>query len=363
MSKPTVLILGATGFIGRVLTSYLVSGDLAVVTTVDKTLPNCAYLSKEEEAIFEKTTFMQKNLLAPKSIAEIWEKGNYDYVINLAAETKYSHTDEVYAERVEHLSLACATEAAKHNPKKYIELSTAQVYEPTEKAKKEDGKTDPWTGIAKYKLKVEPQLKAISGLNLVIVRPAVVYGPGDRFGIAPRIITGAVYKHINETMKFLWTKDLKLNTVHVRDVARALWFLCTANTKPGDVYNLADKNNTDQGKINELLEKMFGIKTKFAGKIMSNMAATLSMENIVSEVNEKHIAPWSQMTKEKGIAITPLSPYLDQELLYKKHLSIDGSAIEGLGFKYEVPNMTEKELREWVKYFTDLKLFPEGFCN
>jgi len=363
MSKPTVLILGATGFIGRALVSLLVKGDLAVVTTVDKTLPNCAYLSKEEEALFDKTTFMQKNLLQPKSIAEIWEKGNYDYVINLAAETKYGHTDEVYAERVEHLSLACAQEAAKHNPKKYIEVSTAQVYEPTEKAKKEDGKTDPWTGVAKYKLKVESQLKGISGLNLVIVRPAVVYGPGDRFGIAPRIITGAVYKQINETMKFLWTKDLKINTVHVRDVSRALWFLCSANTKAGGVYNLADKNDTDQGKINDQLEKMFGIKTKFAGKIMSNMAATLSMESIVTEVNEKHVAPWSQMTKDKGILMTPLSPYLDQELLYKKHLSVDGSAIEGLGFKYEVPNLSDKELREWVKYFTDLKLFPEGYLQ
>eukprot|EP01088_Endostelium_zonatum_P009325 TRINITY_DN22525_c0_g1_i1.p1 TRINITY_DN22525_c0_g1~~TRINITY_DN22525_c0_g1_i1.p1 ORF type:complete len:364 (-),score=92.26 TRINITY_DN22525_c0_g1_i1:71-1162(-) len=363
MSKPTVLILGATGFIGRVLTSYLVKGDLAVVTTVDKTLPNCAYLSKEEEAMFDKTTFLQKNLLQPTAIAEIWANGNFDYVINLAAETKYGHNDEVYAERVEHLSLACAKEAAKHNPKKYIEVSTAQVYEPTEKPKKEDGKTDPWTGVAKRKLNVESQLKQIAGLNLVIVRPANVYGPGDRLSIAPRIIAGAVYKHTNETMKFLWTKDLKLNTVHVRDVARALWFLCTANTKSGAIYNLADKNDTDQGKINEVLEKMFGIKTKFAGKVMSNMASTLAMDKIVAEVNEKHVAPWSQMTKDKGIAITPLSPYLDQELLYKKHLSVDGTAIEGLGFKYEVPNMTEQNLREWVKYYTDLKLFPDGYLQ
>eukprot|EP01088_Endostelium_zonatum_P021711 TRINITY_DN8754_c0_g1_i1.p1 TRINITY_DN8754_c0_g1~~TRINITY_DN8754_c0_g1_i1.p1 ORF type:complete len:364 (+),score=78.38 TRINITY_DN8754_c0_g1_i1:75-1166(+) len=363
MSKPTVLILGATGFIGRALTAYLVKGELATVTTVDKTLPECAYLSKEEEALFAKTTFMQKNLLQPKAIAEIWEGANYDYVINLAADTKYGHNDEVYAERVEHLSLACAQEAAKHNPKKYIEASTAQVYEPTEKAKKEDGPTDPFTNLAKYKLKVEQQLVKIAGLNTVIVRPATVYGPGDRLGIAPRIICGAVYKHAGETMKFLWTKDLKINTVHVSDVARALWFLCTANTKSGAIFNLADKNDTDQGKINEALEKMFGIKTKFAGKLMSGMVSKLSMDSIVAEVNDKHVAPWFQMTKDKGIAITPLSPYIDQELLYKKHLSIDGSAIEALGFKYEVPNMTEAKLREWVKYFVDLKLFPDGYLQ
>jgi len=38
------------------------------------------------------------------------------------------------------------------------------------------------------------------------------------FNIAPRLIIGAVYRQLNEEMSFLWTKDLKLNTVHVTDV-------------------------------------------------------------------------------------------------------------------------------------------------
>jgi len=361
--KPSVLVLGATGFVGRNLVTYLVKNDFANVTSVDKVLPNCAYLSKEEEAVFEKAHFMQKNLVSPQSIASIWEgNAQFDYVINLAAETKYGHNDEVYAERVEHLSMACAQEAAKHNVKRFIEVSTAQVYAPDEKVKKEDGKLEPWTNIAKFKLKVENQLKDVKGLKYVIVRPAVIYGPGDRTGVAPRIICGAVYKHLNEVMKFLWTKDLKINTVHVHDVSRALWHLCS-HGKDGEIFNLADKTDTDQGKVNAHLEKMFGIKTKFAGKMLSSVASKLSMDNIVKEVNDKHVAPWSKMTKEGGIDITPLSPYLDQELLYKKFLSIDGTKIESTGFKYEVPLMTEEKLREWVDYYTKLNLFPKGYLG
>lgn len=329
--KPTVLVLGATGFIGRNLVTYLVSNSLAKVTTVDKVFPNCAYLSKEEEAVFEQANFMQKNLVSPQSIATIWDNNaHYDYVINLAAETKYGHNDDVYAERVEHLSVSCAKEAAKHNVKRYIEVSTAQVYEPTASLKKENSKIDPWTNLAKHKLKVEEQLKNISGLDYVIVRPAVVYGPGDKLGIAPRIICGAVYAYSKETMKFLWTKDLKVNTVHVHDVVRALWHLCSHGSK-GEIYNLADKNDTDQGKINVILESMFGIKTKFAGKMLSKIAESFNMESIVKEVNDKHVTPWAKMTKEAGIGVTPLSPYLDQELLYAKHLSIDGSKIDEIG--------------------------------
>ena len=62
---------------------------------------------------------------------------------------------------------------------------------------------------------------------------------------APRLIIGAVYKQLAEKMKLLWTKDLRMNTVHVRDVVRALWHLRDAGP-PGEVYNLVDKGETSE---------------------------------------------------------------------------------------------------------------------
>jgi len=44
-------------------------------------------------------------------------------------------------------------------------------------------------------------------------------------------------------MKFLWTKDLRINTVHVQDVCRAL-FLISQKAKKGDVFNLADSGDS-----------------------------------------------------------------------------------------------------------------------
>ncbi|KAL6060380.1 NAD-binding domain 4 domain containing protein [Balamuthia mandrillaris] len=363
MEQPSVLVLGATGFIGRNLVRYLLEDNKAKVTAVDKVLPNCAYLSKEEEELFEHANFQQKNLVNPASIATIWDDGaHYDYVINLAAETKYGHNDEVYKERVWHLSLSCAREAAKHNVKRFIEVSTAQVYESSSSHKDESGKIDPWTNIAKFKYQVEEDLKGIDGLDYVVVRPAIVYGIGDKSGIAPRIICGAIYQYLGKKMKLLWNGDLKINTVHVSDVCKALWHLCTHGEK-GAVYNLADKNDTDQGKINAILEHMFGIETKFAGKMISGLAKTLGMDTVVAEVNERHVAPWSKMNKEKGIEITPLSPYLDKELLGNNNLSVDGSAIEATGFTYDVPEVTEEKLREWVDYYLKMGLFPEGYLK
>ena len=44
---------------------------------------------------------------------------------------------------------------------------------------------DPWTNLAKHKLEVEKSLASFgSDLNYVILRPAIVYGLGDRNGLS-----------------------------------------------------------------------------------------------------------------------------------------------------------------------------------
>jgi nucleoside-diphosphate-sugar epimerase len=44
-------------------------------------------------------------------------------------------------------------------------------------------KVEPWTYIAKFKRQVEEELHNIPGLNFTVVRPAIVYGIGDRHGL------------------------------------------------------------------------------------------------------------------------------------------------------------------------------------
>jgi nucleoside-diphosphate-sugar epimerase len=48
---------------------------------------------------------------------------------------------------------------------------------------KEDDITEPWTYVAKHKSQVENDLKNVPGLRYSVVRPAIVYGPGDRTGL------------------------------------------------------------------------------------------------------------------------------------------------------------------------------------
>ncbi|KAL5037333.1 hypothetical protein RTP6_004784 [Batrachochytrium dendrobatidis] len=275
---------------------------------------------------------------------------------------------KVYDEKVYQLSMAVGKEAAKRGIKVFVEISTAQIYDAGKKPSAEDGKLKPWTLVAKSKLKAEEELKKLAGLNLIIARPAIVYGPNDVLGITPRLIIGAVYKHLKEEMTLLWTKDLKLNTVHVRDVARALWHMAATkddkggrvgDVVPGTTYNIVDKNDTDQGIVNKHIESIFGIKTGFQGTMISQFAK-LNLDSVTEDVNDKHLQPWSELCKTGGIANTPLTPYLDKELLKDNSLSIEGIKIEKeLEFKFDHPVMTEQLLREVIDGFIAQGIWPK----
>jgi len=320
-----------------------------------------AFMSAEHRAAFDSptVTFKQANLSSPASIKKNFaEGGPYDVVFNLAAETKYGQTEEVYKEKVLDVCQKCAKEAKELGIGKWVEVSTAQVYGPPKKGKVNDesAKLEPWTKLAKYKLECEEFLKG-SGLNVSVLRPAIVYGPGDTSGLAPRIIVGAVYKKLDEKQKNLWTKDLGLNTVHVDDVCAAM--VAAIKWDNGTLYNVVDKNETDQGVINEMLEKMMGIKTGFVGSMLSSAAKTIGLKGIAEEANDKHLKPWSDLCKEQGITSTPLSPYIDQELLYNNSLSVSGAAIESTGFKYKHPKLSIEDLQEISGYFEKQGLFPK----
>jgi len=153
---------------------------------------------------------------------------------------------------------------------------------------------------------------------------------------------------------------LRINTVHVHDVCKAIWHCASPSVKPGSLFNLTDKNDTTQEKVNKHLEVIFGIKTGFHGSITSNILTKgFSIKNLTEEVNDKHLKPWSDLCKASGIANTPLTPYLDYELLLNNHLSVDGNAIEGTGFKYDHPEVTEGLLREIIDYYVKQNLFPK----
>ncbi|KAI9258415.1 hypothetical protein EDC94DRAFT_613717 [Helicostylum pulchrum] len=370
IEKANVLVLGGVGFIGRHFVHYLVSNNLVQsVRVADKMLPQTAYFTETFKETFSKVEFKQTNLINKASIAACFDRQDgkeFDFVFNFAAETKYSQVPEIYQERIFNLSVNCAKEAAERHIKLFVEMSTAEVYDSKQEPSTETSKINPWTIIAKHKYKAEEALKKIEGLNLLILRPAIVYGPAAVLGITPRLITGRVYAHLKEEMKYLWSKDLKINTVHVQDVTRACWYLTQwymdnniAATGTVPIFNLVDKQETDQETINIHMQEIYNVKTSYHGTVVSAFAK-LNLDSVMDSVNEKHLGPWAEIIRKNGITATPLSPYLDVELLDNHSLSVDGSKIEReTGFKYNVPVVTKEKLIEIIDQFKEIDVWPK----
>lgn len=207
-------------------------------------------------------------------------------------------------------------------------------------------------------------------LNLVIVRLAHVYGPYASQWVATALCMARVYQHLNEEMKWLWTKDLRTNTAHIDDVARALWDISKwyeagkANWDekemgPTPTFNVVDKGATCQGTIANLIGEMFNIQTGFQGQLISTFAR-LNMDSVVDDVNDELLGPWADLLAEAGITRPgPLTPFMEKELLKDTDLSMDGSRLEKVvGFEYQKPTITKELLEEVIESYKRMKWWP-----
>ncbi|ORC90128.1 NAD-dependent epimerase/dehydratase family protein [Trypanosoma theileri] len=359
---PCVLLLGGLGMIGRNLLKYIVDYQLAsYVRVADKRVPEMCHLSPTYKSLLTLpyVEVIQADLSVQEHVDRAFSAASFSVIVNLASETQYGHMDAIYERSILRLRTLCAQKAALLDScERYIEVSTCQVYECSNSspAKENKARLKPWTAMARYHLEAEKIIATIPNLPWVIVRLPIVYGPGDIRGLMPRLVCAAVYENTGDSMEFLWGKDLRIHTVHVQDVAAAIWHIVCAGAIH-DIYNVVDDGDTTQGSLNTILESMFKIKTGFVGSIMSNLASC-KLEELVEEANDGHMAPWSAMLKKHNIDVTPLNPYLEPELLYNNPLAVDGLKLRELGFQYSCPKLTRELLEDSLEYWVNLGLFP-----
>ncbi|KAK0383173.1 hypothetical protein NLU13_9086 [Sarocladium strictum] len=372
--KPSVLIVGGLGYIGRFLALHIHKNNLASdMRLVDKVLPQLAWLAPEFNEACSQERFMQADASKPEALARVFDRADgkqWDYVFNCGGETRYSQEDEVYKLRSLDLSVALGNEAAKRNVKAFVELSTGMVYKSDSSPSKEGDKLKPWNKIAVFKLQAEEELAKIEGLNLVIARLPHVYGPYASQWVATALCMARVYQAMEEEMKWLWTKDLRTNTVHIQDAVRALWEIASWNAAGkakwdaktmGNVptFNIVDKGSTSQGTIADIIADIFKIETGFQGQLISTFAR-LNLDSVVDDVNDETLAPWADLLADAGITRPgPLSPFMEKELLKDTDLSMDGSRLETLlDFKYEKPQMTKELLEEVIESYKSMNWWP-----
>ncbi|CAI6281353.1 unnamed protein product [Periconia digitata] len=368
--KPAVLIIGGLGYTGQFLAKYIHDNQLASeMRLVDKHLPELAWIATEFKGAVNRDHFVQADASNENSFPRIFDRANgkeFDYVFNCGGETRFSQEDDVYKVRSYGLSMAVGKECARRKVKCYVESSTGMVYKPDPIPRKESDKYKPWSKLAKWKLQAEEDLAKIEGLNLLVLRFAHVYGPYTRKFLSTALCMARVYQSLDKEMRWLWKESLKTHTVHVDDAVRALWTgvewyskSTELPRKPTPVFNIVDHGNTTQGTYAKIIHDIFKIETGFHSTLISAFAR-LNLEHVVDDVNDETLDPWAELQTKAGIGnSTPLSPFMEKELLNNSDLSLDGSLFEKeTGFTYTREQLTQELVEEVVESYKVMGWWP-----
>ncbi|KAI9931587.1 hypothetical protein ASPWEDRAFT_106293 [Aspergillus wentii DTO 134E9] len=367
--KPAVLIVGGLGFIGRHLALYIHENNLASeVRLVDKVLPQLAWLAPEFEEACSKEKFVQADASREQHFSRIFDRANgeqFDYVINCGGETRHSQPDDVYEVRSYNLTVALGRETARRGISSFVECSTAHVYKSGSTPRKEDDKLQPWHRLAKWKLKAGEELQKIPGLNYTLLRLPHVYGEYDPGYFAMAVCLARVHLDLEKDLELLYTKDLKINTLYVKDAASALWKAAEWRASKGNdasipiAFNVVDHGDTRQEHVAEALDAVFGLKCEFLGSLVSQFAK-MNMDDVVDDMNEVSLQTWAELVEKKQIQRPgPIGPFLERDVLKDQDMSLDGTLFETTtGWKPSREGFNADSVRAMVESYKRMGWWP-----
>lgn len=82
------------------------------------------------------------------------------------------------------------------------------------------------------------------------------------------------------------------------------------------------------------------------------------MSAVVEEINDKHMTPWAELCQVDDTEHTPLTPYMDEELLRFKHLNVSNQKLKDFRYDLRVPRVTREKIEEVIhRYLTTHSAF------
>jgi nucleoside-diphosphate-sugar epimerase len=226
-----VLVTGACGFVGSHFIDLLLQDSKYMVRGMDLPEAPCSFLSREAE-------FMTGDLCNPATLVRV-VKG-VDVIVHAASLFRYSAPwAKLYDVNVEGTKNLCHA-AAKADVSKVVLISSAGVYGvPQSLPAREHDPVNPSNAYERSKLEQEQialQVCSEHQLNLLILRPAPIYGPRNRYGIGTllRMVALGQLPIISKNLNTL------VPLVHVTDVVGAALHLLSLPTAWGQVYNVVD---------------------------------------------------------------------------------------------------------------------------
>ena len=249
----TILITGATGFIGSFIAEEAVRRGMEVWAAVRKTSSK-TYLSHPS------IHFIELHLNDKKQLIEQLRPLKLDYVVHAAGVTKSLHSEDFFATNTQGTrNLAEAILELEMPLKRFVFVSSLSIFGPVRETRpyqeiKDSDTPQPNTAYGKSKLQAEAVLDAMPSLPCITLRPTGVYGPREKDYF---MMVKSIKSHTDFAVGY---KPQDLTFVYVLDVVQAV-FLALDGGKDGGRYLLSDGKVYSSRTFSDLICRELGIKT------------------------------------------------------------------------------------------------------
>lgn len=291
-------VFGGAGFIGSHFVDKAIStGKFSKILVADN-LTYAGSMSNLENALKHQfVEFVHADILNSQTYAQHIEK--FDYVVNFAAE---SHVDRsitsplLFAQTNAIGPSVLVNTCMKNNVKKFIQISTDEVYGPVITG--ESTEMDPLCPTSPYSASKEAGESMVMaywrtfGFPVIVTRGCNTYGPRQ---YPEKLIPLAIKKFKEKKKVPLYGSGLQIREwIHVEDHAAAILEVLFKG-RPGEIYNIGTGIRISNKELLSLIANALNVDSKLVEPVKDRLGHdfryAISSEKINSELgwNHKHI--------------------------------------------------------------------------
>lgn len=247
----TVLVTGATGFIGSLLVDYLKKRAYRVRILLRPE-------SDPDKALSTGVEALRGDYADPSSLRPAVEGA--DMVMHLAGVTKSVDREGYYRGNVLPVrNLLEASVAADHGPGRFLLVSSLAAAGPASNPDPgvvEDDEPHPVSAYGRSKLEAERVCRSFGDrLPVTIVRPPAVYGPGDRdvFQFL-KMIAGGMMLAVGDG------RTQRFSLIHGSDLVRGMLMAALSPAAVGETYFLTSPEGYSWDRVAAVASEALGVK-------------------------------------------------------------------------------------------------------
>jgi len=242
-----IYMTGATGFIGKKIVRKLRDEEHDVI----------ALLLPDEAHDFPDVTIVRGDITRPESLEGTMCE--CDTVVHLAGAVGYGLKMRESKKINKEGTYNVAREAVRSGIRRFIHFSSVSVYGrvPDVAITEEFPLTKIGDPYGDTKIDAEHVLNGFvrdGFLDLTIIRPTVIYGPGDD-KFLPKLIENIR----SGRARIIGKGDNSVDLIHVSDVADCVSFLLREERTIGKIYNVTNRNNPTWKELLELIATEMGL--------------------------------------------------------------------------------------------------------